>query len=175
MRTLEHRRHSRRDPTGIHLNSTGRTLARSIGAGIAPFDRVVTSPKPRAIETAEAMGRAVDVTLAALAEMPDDAGVPIDLLRPRTFSDYAELVRRSAVAAAYASRQAELWRVELERVPEGGTLLMVSHAGVIELGAVAALPRVAPSWGPALGYMEGIRLRWDGRRWVSGEVVRVPD
>lgn len=174
MRTLEHRRHSRRDPTGVRLNAAGRSLARSIGAGIARFDRVVTSPKPRAIETAEAMGRTVDATLAGLAEMPDDAGVPMDVLRPRTFSDYAEMVRASSTAATYASSQAELWRTELERVPEGGTLLMVSHGGVIELGAVAALPRMAPSWGPALGYMEGVRLRWDGRRWASGEVVRIP-
>jgi broad specificity phosphatase PhoE len=135
----------------------------------------VTSPKPRAIETAEAMGRTVDTTLAALSEMPDDAGVPMDLLRPRTFFDYAETVHRSPVAATYAAGQAELWRTELERVPDGKALLMISHAGVIELGAVAALPRVAPSWGSALGYMEGVRLHWDGRGWASGEVLRVPD
>ena len=175
MRTLEHRRHSRRDPTGVHLNPAGRALARSIGAGLATFNRVVTSPKPRAIETAEAMGRTVDATLAALAEMPDDVGVPMESVRPRTFSDYAGMVRLSATAAAYASSQAELWRIELERVPDGGTLLMVSHGGMIELGAVAAVPRIAPSWGAALGYMEGVRLRWDGRRWISGDVLRVPD
>ena len=174
MRTLEHRRHSRRDPTGIHLNAVGRALARSVGAGIPRFDRVVTSPQPRAIETAEAMGRTVDVTLAALSEMPDDAGVPIDRFRPRTFSDYADLVRQSPVAAAYGASQAELWCTELDRVPDGGSVLLVSHGGVIELGAVAALPRVAPSWGPALGYMEGVRLRWDGQRWAAGEVVRLP-
>jgi broad specificity phosphatase PhoE len=175
MRTLEHRRHSRRDPTGVHLNAEGRNLARSIGAGLARFDRVVTSSKPRAMETAEAMGRTVDVVLTALAEMPEDAGVPVDRFRPRTFSDFADMVRQSAVAAAYASAQAELWRTELERVPDGGSLLMISHGGMIELGSVAALPRVAPSWGPALRYMEGVRLRWDGRRWSSGEVLRVPD
>jgi broad specificity phosphatase PhoE len=175
MRTLEHRRHSRRDPSGIHLNAPGRSLARSIGAGLPPFDRVVTSPRPRAIETAEAMGRTVDVTLAGLAEMPEDVGVPVALTRPRTFSEYADLVRQSTVAATYAASQADLWRVELERVPDGGTLLMVSHGGIIELGAVGAVPRTAPSWGPALGYMEGVRLHWDGRKWSSGQVLRVPD
>ncbi|MCI4339228.1 MAG: histidine phosphatase family protein [Thermoplasmata archaeon] len=175
MRTLEHRRHSRRDPTGTHLNAAGRSVARSIGAGLAPFDRVVTSPRPRAIETAEAMGRSVDVTLAELAEMPDEAGVPMELFQPRTFSDYAEMIRQSSVTAAYAARQAELWRTELERVPDDGSLLMISHGGIIELGALAAVPRIAPSWGSALRYMEGVRLRWDGRRWTTGDVLRVPD
>ena len=175
MRTLEHRRHSRRDPAGIHLNAAGRRLARSVGAGIPRFDRVVTSPKPRAIETAEAMGRTVDAVLAALAEMPEDAAITADRPHPRTFAEYAEVVRQSSAAADYARAQADLWRVELERVPDGGRLLMISHGGVIELGAVAASPRMAPSWGPALGYLEGVRLRWDGSRWASGEVVRVPE
>jgi len=175
VRTLEHRRHSRRDPAGIHLNADGAELARRVGASLPRFDRVATSPKPRAVETARAMGLSVDSELPALAEMPDDVGIMIDELHPRSFADFVELTERSVSMATYARHQLEAWRAELERVPDGGALLLVSHGGIIEFGAAAALPRVARTWGPPLGYLEGIRLRWDGRRWLSGEVLRVPD
>ena len=173
MRTLEHRRHSRRDPVSIHLSDQGRALARTVGATLPHFDRVVTSPKPRAIETAEALGCRSAATLDGLGQMPDEVGVSLDVLRLRSFAEYVAVIRQSEEMAAYAAGQAELWRTELERVPEGGTLLLVSHGGVIEFGAASALPREVPSWGPPLGYLEGVRLRWDGQRWVSGEVVRV--
>jgi broad specificity phosphatase PhoE len=174
MRTLEHRRHSRRDPVSIHLSPAGRELARRVGANLGRFDRVVTSPKPRARETAEAMGRTVDATVDALGEMPDDVGISIDELLPRTFSDYVELVGRSEAMATYARGQADRWRAELERVPDGGAVLLISHGGIIEFGTAAAVPEAARTWGATLGYLEGVRLLWDGRRWTSGEVLRVP-
>ncbi|MGA8542680.1 MAG: histidine phosphatase family protein [Thermoplasmata archaeon] len=163
-----------RDPSGVHLNAAGRALARRVAAGLPRFDRVVTSPRPRAVESAEALGLSVDAELPSLAEMPDDAAIPLDGLHPRTFEDYVELVERSPAVGAYARGQSERWRVELERVPDGGLLLLISHGGVIEFGAASALPRRARSWGPPLGYLEGVRLAWDGRRWASGEVLRVP-
>jgi hypothetical protein len=45
----------------------GLRLARRAGAGCGPFARVVTSPRPRCIETAVAMGFAVDEENAQLA------------------------------------------------------------------------------------------------------------
>ncbi len=172
MRTLEHRRHSRRDPGGEHLNAAGKALARRVAASAPSYDRVVASPKTRAVETAEAVGGRVDAILAGLAEMPDELGLLAE--RPSSFADFAALCRRSATAREFASRQLDLWRSELDRVPEGGKLLLVSHGGIIEFGAVAAVPEAAPRWGGPLGYLEGIRLEWDGRHWRRGEVVRVP-
>lgn len=175
MRTLVHRRHSQRDPGGIHLNSAGRALARRVAAEYGTFDRVVTSPRPRARETAEAMGQTVDAELATLAEMPDDAGISPPEPFPRTFSEYAATARRSTAAAEYAHRQANVWRDELARVPDGGGVLMISHGGAIEFGAVAALPGAAVGWGASLGYLEGVRLEWDGEKWTTGAVLRVSD
>ncbi|HTW39792.1 MAG TPA: histidine phosphatase family protein [Thermoplasmata archaeon] len=175
MRTLEHRRHSRRDASGVQLNPEGRALARKVGGSMPRFDRVITSPKRRAVETATALGFPVDATEPALGEMPDDAGVPFEPDPPRTFEEYARWAEQSRAMGEFARSQAHLWERELERVPEGGALLMISHSGVVEAGAVAALPRVARTWGPLLGYLEGVRLRWDGTRWVSGEVLRVPE
>jgi broad specificity phosphatase PhoE len=175
MRTLEHRRHSRRDPGGVHLNESGVDLARRVAAGLPRFDRVVTSPKPRAVESAEAMGLHVDAELPGLAEMPDDVGVLAAAHLPTSFAAYAELIERSANARAYARAQSELWRNELARVPDGGSLLLISHGGLIEMGAAAAVPRAARTWGAPLGYLEGVRLRADGRRWTSGDVLRVSE
>ena len=150
-------------------------LARRVARTIGRFDRVVTSPKPRAVETAEALGFTVDATLAELAEMPDDAGLAVDTLGPHTFADYVRGVSRSRAMAGYARRQAELMRRELERLPENGRLLLISHGGVIEFGAAAARPREARTWGDSLGHLEGVRLSFDRGAWVRGEVLRVKE
>lgn len=174
MRTLEHRRHGRREPAGVHLTPEGRSQARHVGRTLPRFDRVVTSPKPRAVETAEAMGFRVDAELPGLGQMPDDVGIQVDELLPRTFADYVGLVGRSETMRDYGRGQEELWRSELDRVPDGGRLLLISHGGIIEFGAATAAGSRARGWGPVLGHLEGVRLTHDGRRWVHAEVLRVP-
>jgi len=174
MRVIEHRRHSRRDPAGIHLNREGLELARRVAPTVGTFDRVVASPKPRAVETAQALGFTVDALLPELAMMPDDVGLPVDELHPRSFADYVRFVGRSEAMAEYAAGQAKLMREELERVPDGGRLLMVSHGGIIEFGAAAARPEDALRWGEPVSYLEGIRLTLSRGEWVRGEVLRTP-
>jgi hypothetical protein len=68
MRWLEVRRHSltKKHPArgrGSHLSAEGVALARLVGGSLGPFARVVTSASPRAVETAVAMGFAVDDTV----------------------------------------------------------------------------------------------------------------
>ena len=174
MRIIEHRRHGRREAGGIHLSKEGRALARRVAGTLGRFDRVVTSPKPRAIETAEALGFTVDATLAELAEMPDDAGLSDDEFGSHTLADYVRAVGRSEAVAEYAHRHAELMRAELARLPDSnGRLLMVSHGGIIELAAAAARPNEAREWGDGFGHLEGARLYLDRGRWVRAEVLRV--
>jgi broad specificity phosphatase PhoE len=170
MKVLEHRRHSRRDPGGSHLNREGVALAQRVGRELAPFDRVVTSPKPRAVETAVAFGCAVDAVEEELAGMPDEIESALD--GEGSFAEYAVAGRRHPEVRRFMERQAELWEQELSRVPDRGRLLLVSHGGLIELGALGALPVPAAGFGPALGLVEGVRLYWDGR-FVGGEVLRV--
>jgi broad specificity phosphatase PhoE len=174
MRVIEHRRHSRRDPVGIHLNREGLELARRVASKIGRFDRVVTSPKPRAVETAEALGFTVDAVLPELAVMPDDVGLSIDELHPRSFADYVRIAGRSEAMAEYAEGQAKLMRAELERLPDGSRLLMVSHGGIIEFGAASARPVDAMAWGEPVGYLEGVRFSLSDGEWVRGEVLRIP-
>lgn len=174
MRTVEHRRHSHRSPADVHLSRSGVALARRVAPTLGRFDRVLSSPKPRAVETVEALGLVLDGTLPELGVMPDDAGVGGNAPAPRSFAEYGRLAERSGEAAQYAARQAALMRRELERVPDGGRLLLISHTGIVEFGAVGARPHDAAAWGPPAGYLEGIRLTLDRGKWVRGEVVRVP-
>src|SRR6516162_1871467 len=74
MRTIEIRRHSYTKKgdgrgQGSHLSQEGVALARRIGGAIGPFDLVLTSPAPRALETAIAMGFAVDDHVEALGDL----------------------------------------------------------------------------------------------------------
>jgi len=174
VRVIEHRRHSLRDSAGIHLNPGGVALARRVAPSLGSFDRVVSSPKPRAVETAQALGFRVDAVLPALAVSPDDVGLAIEELNPRSFADYVRLTARSESMAEYAREQAALMREELERVPDGGRLLMISHGGIIEFGAAAARGGDAVRWGEPLGYLEGVRLHLSRGEWVRGEILRTP-
>jgi broad specificity phosphatase PhoE len=135
---------------------------------------VATSPRPRAVETAEAMGFPVSETLPWLAEMPDDVGISVDELLPRSFADYAKLAERSESMGDYARSMAERCRKELMGLPDGSRLLLISHGGIIEFSAVAALPDQANDWGPLVGYLEGFRLELEDGRWTRGDVLRVP-
>jgi hypothetical protein len=68
MRWLEVRRHSltKKDSArgrGSHLSAEGVVLARRVGESLGPFASVVASASPRAVETAVAMGFAVDDTM----------------------------------------------------------------------------------------------------------------
>jgi broad specificity phosphatase PhoE len=174
MRTLQHRRHSRRDPSSVHLNEAGLALARRVAPGLPRFARAVTSPRPRAIETAEALGCRVDATIPALAELPDDVGIEsVEAFRRMGLPQYLRLLEESAAFRRFATDQAELWRRELERVADGEALLMVSHGSIIEAGALGALPALMEGGGGPLDYLEGVELRLERGRWVGGAVLRV--
>ncbi len=173
MRWLEHRRHGPRDPGEVHLSPSGAALARRVAAATGPFDRVLTSPKPRAVETAEAMGLAVDARLDPLAPVPEPVAGRLDESGAHGCADSVPLVRRGGLVPQVARQQAAFWAEEVRRLPDGASVLMVSHGGLIELGAAAALPDAAGSWGGELAFLEGVRLGLDGERWRSGGVLRV--
>jgi len=173
MRSLVHRRHSLRSPGDIHLSPEGVELARRVGGLSGRFDRVFTSPKPRAVETALSMGYSVDAEWEELGSVPEPVGRFLDREMPSTFGDYVRWATTVHEVRAAAESLARQWGEELDRVPDGGRVLLVSHAGVIELGAAGALPEEAVRWGPILGPLEGIHLDRERGRWRHGEVLRV--
>ena len=160
----------RRKP-GQHLSQDGIDLARLVGAGSGPFSRVATSPLPRAIETAIALGFEVDETDDFLGLIPTGSGYGW----PASFARVSDAVREGGAAAKFARQIAGVWQDIVERIPESTQSLVVTHGGIVELGAVAAVPdEPHEDWGDAIGYCEGVRLTYDGG-FTGCEVLRVPD
>jgi broad specificity phosphatase PhoE len=172
MRFLEVRRHTIRAKPGQHLSQAGVTLARRVGNGIGPFNRVITSTAPRAFETALAMGFAVDEQLEPLSRMGEAVESEIDW--PASFARIAQAISQSRAAAQFAREQAELWHTIAAALPDEGRALIVTHGGIVELGAVACLPAADhAAWGPACECCEGVRLAFDGAQFIGAEILRV--
>ncbi len=172
MKLIEIRRHSIRATGGDHLNKKGIALARKVGSSIGPFNFVATSALTRAFETAIAMGFSIDEQNDLMNTY--GGAVEREAPWPLPYFQYAEIVRQGGAAAKYAHQLMDYYIGILERVPSGGSALVVNHGGVVELGVVACLPATDfQPWGDAVDYCEGARLFWDDGRFVSGEVLRV--
>src|SRR5436189_2967826 len=102
MKTIEIRRHSMRFKPGEHLNQPGVMLARLVGQNLGPFDRVVTSTLPRAIETTIAMGFAADELNDTMSFYSDE--VMQEAPWPISLAEYAEVIRRGGAAALYGNQ-----------------------------------------------------------------------
>jgi broad specificity phosphatase PhoE len=174
MRTLDVRRHTMRRKPGSHLSRDGIALARLVANQARPYDLVVASTIPRAIETAIAMGYEVDQLADGLGQLPDDVTAEVDF--PSPFARVSQAVATSGAAARFAAEISGFWRQVVEQLPDGGRALIVTHGLFIELGAVACLPGADhDGWGGPIGYCEGMRLQFDGGHWQNGQVLRVPE
>jgi len=173
MRYLEVRRHTMRAKPGPHVTQAGVDLARRVGEGLGPFQRVITSTLPRAFETAIAMGFAVDEQIESMSTYSD--AVDAEMPAADSFESFAKAVKKGKAAADYAHSQAKLWHAIAKALPENGAALIISHGNIVELSAVAALPDVDHrQWGESVGYCEGIRAYFDGEAFVRAEILRVP-
>jgi broad specificity phosphatase PhoE len=181
VRWIEIRRHSltKKGPSrghGSHLSLQGVALARAVGAGLGNFARVVTSPLPRAIETAVAMGYAVDDLLdLPSGYVPGEVAHHDQWTWSRPYVRYAELIAQGGgVSGAAAAGQAALVQL-LEAIPDGEAALVISHGGTIEPLLVACMPSADhANWGAGLAHCEGARLGWDGRAFTTIELRRAP-
>lgn len=172
MRLLEIRRHSLRNRAYPDLSSEGIALAQRIGLGMGKFNRVVASPLPRAIQTAQAMGFKVDETVELLATTTDP--VEMECPWPASFAEYAAAYKQGGPTFRFARRLAEFYGQLMQSTPEGGAALTVHHGGVVEISAIACLPNADfASLGAYCSYCEGARLIWDDGKFVSVEVLRV--
>ena len=181
-RTLEVRRHAAtekgaRRGRGSHLSQVGITAARELGASIGPFAFVLTSGVPRSLETAVAMGFAVDDCVDMGG--PHFAAASRELAQhrwwemPDPFVFWQEHIAHNGPVAALAGYQETLWRSAVARVPDSGAVLVVSHGGLIEPGVVACFPDSDyRAWGRPFDNLEGARLQCDESGWVGLELLR---
>ncbi|MBM3216676.1 phosphoglycerate mutase family protein [Candidatus Poribacteria bacterium] len=176
MRTIEVRRHSHREKPNPHLSQSGVNLARVVGSQIGPFARVVTSREPRAIETAIAMGYAVQETRKELGPGHlSKTGPEVDFALG--FAGWAKAVQLGKGTRRFARKQRKLWALIAKELPDGESALIIGHEGIAEAGAVECFPdRDHAAWGPNCGFCEGVRLTFDGKRFTDIVVLRVePD
>jgi broad specificity phosphatase PhoE len=172
MKTIEIRRHTYRTKPGQHLSQQGVTLARRVGEGIGPFDRVITSTVPRAFETAIAMGFAVDEQVELMSSVSNE--VEFEVPWPQSPAVYASAIRNGEATAQYANQLADFYHQLVNDLPDGSAALVINHGGIAEMGAVACLPDVDhASWGPHFECCEGVRLFWEGEKFVKVEILRV--
>ncbi len=178
MRYLEVRRHSKRVRSGQHLSRWGVLLARRVGDELGPFDRVVTSPLPRCLETAVAMGFAVDETIEALAGA-DGRGEGFPQAEEVDWSagwaGMAAQVHRGGPLASFAAGQAARWREVVRALPEGGRALLIGHGGAFLSGAAICFRPEADygAWGAGSSYCEGVLIEFDGESVAGMEPLRV--
>lgn len=172
MRTLEIRRHTMRAKPAEILTPEGIALARRVGAELGRFDRVITSTRGRAFETALAMGYPQAELMDGLSTLGN--AVDAEISWDAGFGAFAEVIRRGGVTREFARGQEMLWRSIIETVPDGANALVITHGGIIEAGTVAAVPDWDhASLGPHCDYCEGVRLHYEGPRFTSVEVLRV--
>lgn len=172
MKTIEIRRHSIRSYSGQNLSQAGVQLARQLGKDMTGFERVVTSPLPRAIQTAVAMGFAVNETADLLARF--EQGLAIDGSAGGGFQDYSYAVRNNPATAQFAQELADFYQKLAQDLPEDGSALVINHSGIVELSAVACLPNEnLDHLGGSIHYCEGVRLKWNNGAFISAEILRV--
>ena len=159
---------------GSHLSSEGVALARRVGAALGAFDFVAVTAVPRTMETALAMGFAVDAVLE-----PQCGYIAGELDRHAQWSwdqpyvRLAELIRSGGKLAEAAVADAALWKRLVADLRPGGRALVVSHGGSIEPVVVACLPDADHgSWGAALAHCDGFLLHEQHGTFIDVELRR---
>jgi broad specificity phosphatase PhoE len=172
-KTIEIRRHAERHKPGANLNARGVARAGNASARARTYALVVTSPMPRAIQTAVAMGHGVDEEDWTMASM---GGALNDFPWDVSFAAMQREIRDNLVAGAWATLQSAQLRYWLSRIEPGEALLVVSHGGIAEAGIIGLLGDTDVSaLGSSLGYSEGARLVIEGDRVTGVDLLRFND
>ena len=165
MRSVELRRHAYTKKgegrgRGSHLSQAGVDAARDEGRALHRVRYVAVSDSPRTLETAIAMGFAVDdVVGIAGSNTTGEVEFHEWWSWPDPWAVYAERIAARPKLAEYARAQLDIIRSALDHVGDGEVALLIGHGGWIEPTVVAALgvDRIA-NWGPSFEHLEGVRL-----------------
>ncbi|HXH77874.1 hypothetical protein [Nocardioides sp.] len=182
MRELVVLRHSltRKDDdrraSGSHLSPAGVSLARVLGNTLPAMAYVAVGDQPRHLETALALGVAVDEQVSwPSGYVAGEVAHHDQWSWDQPFVRYAELLAAGRGLAEVAHVHLDHWRRVLANVPDGGSGLVVSSGGSIEPVLVAALPSAPHAgWGGPVHQLEGAVLSWDGTGFTDLRFLRRP-
>ena len=171
MKIIEFRRHSIREKSSPHLTQEGVDLAKKVGETLGKYDKIISSNATRAVETAVAMGYAVEEIHEEVSMTPEDIENEVEW--GMGFSEYADVIKKGGETAKYANKMAEYIMKIATELPEDGYALIVSHGGLIEITTIGCLPTIDYAfWSKPLDCCEGVRLAYDGEKFVAAEILR---
>ena len=177
MPILEIRRHAARTERSNQqsaLSDAGRAMAQSLAKRVPQFALVLSSPLPRAKETAQLITGRLDAVEPGF--LPEMGGVIGDRIfgEMRTLADWTEVLREREDARKFATEQLVTWARVAMRVGEKDRVLAISHGGIIELPAITLAQRLRiPLDGPSFGYCEGVVVTYTKGAPTKIEIVRV--
>ncbi|MEH6526854.1 MAG: phosphoglycerate mutase family protein [Sneathiella sp.] len=174
MKTVEVRRHTMRQKPNAHLSSEGIELANFAGARMGNYDRVFTSSLPRSIETAIAMGYEVTECIEKLGSIPEE--ILAKLNWPNTLQAISQVIKTNYDCFQFARQQASIWFDCIKDLPDESRVLIISHGGIIELGALGSTEldeHCAPR--SAFGYCEGFCLEYRDAECVNFDLQLMPE
>ena len=174
---LEIRRHAERTDRGSEesaLSPAGRAMAQSLARRSPKFALVLSSPLPRAKESAQLIAGRVDAVEPGF--LPEMGGVIGDRIfgEMRTLADWAEVLRERDDARKFAIEQLATWARVATLVGDQDRVLAISHGGIIELPAITLAQRLrAPLDGASFGYCEGVAVTYANGAPTKIEVLRI--
>ena len=177
MPILEIRRHAARTDRSNQqsaLSDAGRAMAQSLAKRVPQFALVLSSPLPRAKETAQLITGRLDAVEPGF--LPEMGGVIGDRIfgEMRTLADWTEVLREREDARKFATEQLVTWARVAMRVGEKDRVLAISHGGIIELPAITLAQRLrTPLEGVSFGYCEGVVVTYTKGAPAKIEIVRV--
>ena len=182
--TLDVRRHSTRGPDGS-LTRAGRALAdRSRRLLLPNYDRIWSSPKTRAIQTAESFGWPDPIVDARLGLPPSkitdghDVTAAVARAGGRSLLQvYFALPDVRDALREFGRRTAAVLLELATTLPDGGAGLVVSHGSTIEPLALAAMggPFELERLGGEFSECEGVRLVVDNGSYAGVDLIRSAD
>ncbi len=177
MPVLEIRRHAERTDRGNEqsaLSPAGHSMAESLAKRLPKFALVLSSPLPRAKESAQLIAGRLDAVEPGF--LPEMGGVIGDRIfgEMRTLADWAEVLREREDARKFATEQLATWARVAMRVGEKDRVLAVSHGGIIELPALTLAQRLrTPLDGISFGYCEGVVVTYANGTPTKIEAARI--
>jgi broad specificity phosphatase PhoE len=173
---LDIRRHAERTNRADEqsaLSAAGRATCERLAKDVPKYALVVSSPLPRAKETAERIAGRLDAVEPAL--LPDLGGAAARMFgEMRTLADWALLMRTDESARRFAEEQLPAWARIASRAGDKDRVLAVSHGGIVDLPAIAIAARLgATLHGASFGYGEGVRVTYAKGAPVKLEELRV--
>ena len=176
MPILDIRRHAQRIDLADNqsaLAPAGQQMCARLAKAAPKYALVVSSPLPRAKETAERIAGRLDAVEPGL--LPDLGSYASSLFGDlRTLADWARLLKEHPDASKFAEEQLPTWSRIASRVGEKDRVLAVSHGGIIELPAILLMQRLNVKIdGPSFGYGDGIRVTYAKGEPTALEMLRV--